>query len=206
MSRFKIRPSFFNSLLLIGCLGWLVAGGIVVAAVVLLTYDTVSTLERKARTGDATAQYRLGRLYERGAGVKKDVKEAFGWYHLAANNGSAGAMLAIGRAYDDGVGGSSKPDRALTWYRAAVAAGSPGAHLRMANMYARGRGVPKNRRAVWAWRLKAVRASYRNVVTSTIITCRTAIRTVRTGIAGVHETLTLLGEQMSLMRANINPH
>lgn len=204
MAETKHKRSFFNSLLLIGCFAWLLTAGMILAIVIFFAYDDISTIQKKASAGNAAAQYRLGRAYERGAGLKKDMKEAFGWYHLSASRGNAGAMMALGRAYEEGVGGPAKPDRALSWYRAAVAAGSPAAHLRLARMYARGNSVPRDRTAAWAWRFKAVRAAYRHAVTSTVTTCRTAVRTVRTGIASVRETLALLAVQMAQMRATLN--
>ncbi len=47
-----------------------------------------------AEGGDARAQVRLGELYEKGLGVKRNVVEAHRWYELAAAAGSAEAGAA----------------------------------------------------------------------------------------------------------------
>jgi TPR repeat protein len=51
--------------------------------------------EKAARHGQADAQYRLGRLYESGEGVKKDMKRAAHWYRRAARNGNKEAKLRL---------------------------------------------------------------------------------------------------------------
>ena len=60
---------------------------------------TTAYLEFKASAdaGDAAAQYMLGRLYQEGRGVDRDVVQALAWYDLAAANGSPEASYARGR-------------------------------------------------------------------------------------------------------------
>jgi len=60
---------------------------------------TTAYLEFKASAdaGDAAAQYMLGRLYQEGRGVDRDVVQALAWYDLAAANGSSEASYARGR-------------------------------------------------------------------------------------------------------------
>jgi TPR repeat protein len=41
--------------------------------------------------------FRLGWMYARGDGVEKDEKEAFRWYHKAADKGHKGAKDALER-------------------------------------------------------------------------------------------------------------
>ncbi len=44
-------------------------------------------LLRRAHRGDAKAQYFLGTMYDFGAGVPRDYKEAVKWYRKAAEQG-----------------------------------------------------------------------------------------------------------------------
>jgi hypothetical protein len=45
-----------------------------------------------AEQGDSNAQYCLGRMYRYGHGVKKNAKEAFKWFKLAAEQGDTTAQ------------------------------------------------------------------------------------------------------------------
>ncbi|TNI90908.1 hypothetical protein CF118_22300, partial [Aeromonas hydrophila] len=47
----------------------------------------ITLYRQAAQAGDAFGQYRLGEVYLRGAGVKRDLREAFHWMELAAKNG-----------------------------------------------------------------------------------------------------------------------
>lgn len=50
---------------------------------------------KKAESGNAQAQYALGRIYEQGAGVIGSAQEAKRWYGLAAIQGNAEASAAL---------------------------------------------------------------------------------------------------------------
>jgi hypothetical protein len=51
-------------------------------------YDiALQELTQPAEAGDADAQFMLGRMYARGAGVIQDFVEAYKWYNLAAAGG-----------------------------------------------------------------------------------------------------------------------
>ena len=63
------------------------------------------TLSSGCAGGDAFGQYRLGEVYLRGAGVKRDLHEAFHWMELAARNGDVPAMLKVGILHLMGVNG-----------------------------------------------------------------------------------------------------
>jgi TPR repeat protein len=59
--------------------------------------NAVNTIKSAANQGDVTAQYIIGKLYERGEGVKPDHNEAMKWYSLAAVQGNANAKQALDR-------------------------------------------------------------------------------------------------------------
>ena len=49
-----------------------------------------------AEQGDASAQYNIGRMYFKGEGTQKNVKQAFNWFKKAAEQGHAEAKRIIG--------------------------------------------------------------------------------------------------------------
>ena len=66
----------------------------------------IQNLSQAAKSGQAGAQFYLGTKYEYGKDVKQDVKQAFSWYKLAADQGLASAQLNVGRMLIDGQGTS----------------------------------------------------------------------------------------------------
>jgi len=61
-------------------------------------------LVKKAETGDADSQLRLGDLYERGEGVNLNLEAAAKWYGNSAKQGNAKAKFFLGRMYYKGNG------------------------------------------------------------------------------------------------------
>lgn len=57
----------------------------------------VETLKGAANEGHLGAQYIVGRMYEKGEGVKQDTNEAMKWYGLAAAQGNQSAQQALDR-------------------------------------------------------------------------------------------------------------
>jgi len=60
-----------------------------------ISRESLENIMRAANQGDAEAQYRLGVLYAKGVGVKKDRREANRWYRKAANQGHEKAQQAL---------------------------------------------------------------------------------------------------------------
>ena len=58
----------------------------------------VHWMQRAAESNHADAQFALGKMYERGRGVPKDVATARQWYERAAAAGHAQARRALARA------------------------------------------------------------------------------------------------------------
>lgn len=50
-----------------------------------------------ANSGDATAQYNLGRLYAQGEGVPRDMPEAYKWFALARAAGRSESNAALNK-------------------------------------------------------------------------------------------------------------
>lgn len=59
--------------------------------------------------GDAQCQWKMGRVFELGAGVKMDGEVAAAWYKAAANQGHEAAGRAYGRCVDAGMSPAPLP-------------------------------------------------------------------------------------------------
>jgi len=58
----------------------------------------------EANKGDVMAMYEIGRMYERGRGVKEDISKAINWFKKASKKGSDSAHARLGVLYFTGVG------------------------------------------------------------------------------------------------------
>ena len=76
-----------------------------------------------AARGHAGAQYYLAMIYERGAGVPKDVAAALDWYRQSATNGYAEAAVVLGNYYSEGLEVKQDHAEAFVWYSVAAAEG-----------------------------------------------------------------------------------
>src|SRR5258707_12678552 len=61
--------------------------------------NAVRLLRPLAEAGNAVAQEKLGRLYQRGKGVPRDFELAIAWYRKAAEQGDAAAEGRLGFLY-----------------------------------------------------------------------------------------------------------
>jgi hypothetical protein len=133
-------------------------------------------LRKKAKQGDAEAQYSLGVMHKIGWGVQRDEAESAKWYRKAAKQGHAGALL-YAPSDDDGadwerkaaeqghadaqyfLGGRYENGRVVTqnyaeaakWYRKAAELGRADAQYRLGMMYDAGRGVKQDHAEAEKW-------------------------------------------------------
>lgn len=100
--------------------------------------DAAALLRPLARDGNAEAQYLLGRMYEQGDGVAKDLDEARKLYERAAQQGhdNAGQKLAL---FDNTESGDESV--VLEWYLPAAEEGDMEAQYNLGFMYETGWGV-----------------------------------------------------------------
>ena len=63
-------------------------------------------------------------IYERGAGVPKDLAAALNWYRQSATNGYAEAAVVLGNYYSDGLEVKQDHAEAFVWYSVAAAEGT----------------------------------------------------------------------------------
>ena len=76
-----------------------------------------------AQKGDAASQNILASMYEKGQGMRKDIKMAAKWYDSAARQGFALAQLNLGRLYATGSGVPHNAYQAAYWLDLAAAQG-----------------------------------------------------------------------------------
>jgi TPR repeat protein len=102
---------------------------------------TAKALRKSAEKGDASAQFRLGQLYDEGTGVPKDYRQAMEWFEKAAKQGHVGAQINLGTLYLQGEGAPQSDQMALFWFRQAAEQGDALAFAKLGWMSAQGRGV-----------------------------------------------------------------
>jgi uncharacterized protein len=109
--------------------------------------------------GDLEAQYIVGRLYEKGTGVARDLDTAFKWYKRAADKGHASSARRVAAAYYWGLGGVAKDEtKAFEWFKRAAEGGDKRAQKQMAEGYRRGLGgLPKDEKLAREWAERAER-------------------------------------------------
>jgi uncharacterized protein len=76
-----------------------------------------------ADQGDATAQSRLGQMYENGESVPQDYALAALWYRRAADQGSRIAQWLLGSMYEFGKGVPQDYVQAHMWYNLSATRG-----------------------------------------------------------------------------------
>ncbi|HSL03552.1 MAG TPA: tetratricopeptide repeat protein [Nitrospiraceae bacterium] len=104
----------------------------------------VNALRKSAEQGNATAQNRLGLLYNQGQGLPQDPMLAKQWFEKAAEQGDAGAQVNLGTLFLLGQGALESDQMALFWFRRAAEQQEPLAFAKLGFMYERGRGVPQD--------------------------------------------------------------
>ncbi len=111
----------------------------------------VESIRAKAESGDADAQYNLGKLYAKGLGVKEDYKQAAKWYQAASDQSHAGALVALGELYEAGQGVPNDDAEAAKCYRRAADQGNAVGQYSLAVLYVMGRGVPQDNAEALKW-------------------------------------------------------
>ena len=107
--------------------------------------------ERAAKKGLAPAQFRLGSLYEKGIGVKRNLATARDLYRAAADKGHGKAMHNLAVLYAEGIGGAADYRTAAQWFRKAAERGVTDSQYNLAILYARGIGVEQDFAESFKW-------------------------------------------------------
>jgi len=131
------------------------------------TAKAVTSLQYAAENGHALAQWKLGRMYADGDGVKHDHLRAFDYFRRiveahgedSANQSQArfvaNAFVALGQYYRDGIPNSpvkADPSRARDMFAyAASYFGDPDAQFHLARLYLKGEGAQKDAKLAVRW-------------------------------------------------------
>ena len=83
----------------------------------------IASWMRLAKQNQVSAQFNLGRVFDIGAGVTTNSREAAKWYLLAASGGNPRAQYHLARLYHRGQGLDKDLTQAMIWYQRAAALG-----------------------------------------------------------------------------------
>jgi TPR repeat protein len=111
----------------------------------------------RADSGDAAAQFEMGRAYEDGKGVPQDDDRAAEWFRKSAEQGNAQAQNSMGVMYAQGRGVQGDREEAIRWYRKAAKQGLLEATYNIAISYYNGEGVEANLNDAATWMIVASR-------------------------------------------------
>ena len=111
-------------------------------------------LVKKAESGDALAQYNLGRAYLHGKGVTGDYKEAVKWFIKSAEQGNMKAQYNLGRCYQTGKGVAKDEKKAVKLYTKAAEQEYAVAQYKLGGCYDKGEGVGKDEKEALKWYTK----------------------------------------------------
>jgi len=95
-------------------------------------------------TPEALRIYELGKSYENGNGVEKNLELAYSHYMTAAEMGNADAQVIIGFALMSGRFGIVDEKKGHEWFLEAARSGNPNGAYFAGLCYSRGTGVEKN--------------------------------------------------------------
>ncbi|KAG0315712.1 hypothetical protein BGZ97_007914 [Linnemannia gamsii] len=111
-----------------------------------------------ARNEDATAQVKLGIMYQEGTGgAEKNLGEAMHWYRRAAEQGNANGQYKVGHMLSHGLGVPQNQELAMGWYKKAAEGGNSDAQNSLGFIYkdGLGLGVTQNFTTAMEWFVKS---------------------------------------------------
>jgi TPR repeat protein len=118
--------------------------------------QAIPKLRAAAEQGHKKAQYRLGRCYDKGNGVKEDDDKAFEWYFKSAERGFAKAQYQVGKSYKNGEGVEEDRVKAFQYFTKAAKQGNAKAQFALGECYFEGKGVAQDKAKAKACFLKAL--------------------------------------------------
>jgi uncharacterized protein len=115
--------------------------------------ETTRYLQKRAKEGDADAQFRLGyRLaFGRQRSLPTNWESVVAWWQQAAAAGDCRAQFYLGTCFDRGHGVAQSFKRAMAMYRKAAEQGHRSAQYNLAFGYREGIGVSKNLTEAFRW-------------------------------------------------------
>ena len=119
--------------------------------------EGAALMKRSADAGEPAAQYRLGKLHEKGLGVPRDLSLARKWTEQAANGGNIRAMHDLAVFYAQGDGGPQSYAAAVNWFRKAAEFGVVDSQYNLGVLYERGIGIDPDPSEALFWFVIAAR-------------------------------------------------
>lgn len=113
-----------------------------------------------ATNGNVKAMYDIGKLYERGRGVDKNMVKAAEWFQKAADANHSAAQARLGIMYFEGRGVKKNHNKALKLLTDAANKDIASAQFQLGNMYELGSGVSKDLIKAISWYKKADKNGY----------------------------------------------
>jgi TPR repeat protein len=117
----------------------------------------LSELVRHAESGEAQAQFELGRAYEDGKGVAQDDARAVELFRKSADQGNAQAQNSLGVMYALGRGVQRDKEEAVRWYKKSAKQGLAEGIYNVAISYYNGEGIEGNIALAYTWMMIAQR-------------------------------------------------
>jgi localization factor PodJL len=112
--------------------------------------NALQLLTKAAASGNADAQFTLGRVYETGRGVKSDLTAARHWYGEAAGQGHAAAAFNLGMLEAQS-GTREGYGHAARWFDQAARRGLMDAQFNLGMLYSQGLGISRDPVEAFAW-------------------------------------------------------
>ena len=128
--------------------------------------EAIIWLKKAADNGDSKVYAKLGRCYEEGDGVQKNVATALEYYRKGATAGDAEAIYWLGHCYEDGVGVPKDITQAIQLYRKSAEKNNIRANFVLAMCYYSGKGVPENKEQAIKYMRKAASSSENSFLAS----------------------------------------
>lgn len=116
--------------------------------------------EKAALQGNGFAEGRLADLYEKGSGVKQNLKVAADWRERSAKRGNIEAQRKLGRMYLRGEGVAQDYALARKWLQEAADGGDAEAAYLLSHMYRHGLGSQRDPDLASNWLAKSAERGY----------------------------------------------
>ena len=98
------------------------------------------------------AQFELGKIFDKGEGVRPDPLRAVRWYQLAIRQGrSVDAAFAMGMMFYRGRGVLKDVSEAIKWFHRSVKQGHPCSQFLMGGVYEEGWAVQRDPVEAYKW-------------------------------------------------------
>jgi uncharacterized protein len=119
--------------------------------------EAVAWMRKAANAKFPDAEFALGKLYENGELIGRDLSAALSWFRRAAEQNHLDAQLELAASYMLGRGTAKDLAQAAQWAEKAAAQGDAGAQYLLASFYEAGDGVTRDLQKAFDWYAQAAR-------------------------------------------------